>query len=205
MQQQPHRPISPAAADLLVSLWRQQQQQAALGMEPAWQQQQQQQRQSSAVLCCLEGVRISPYGITSQIAGRGTSSLQQQQQQLQLRTQPEPAAAAARDVAMQDAAAATSSAAAPAAAAAELPLSCPVLLVRRYWGSCKTPGWSLLVPAGWVGPFWQAITFAGACIKTPLQSILSSVLSVPQLLLLHVAGECWSMYECLLPPSCVHL
>jgi hypothetical protein len=36
-----------------------------------------------------------------------------------------------------------------------------MLLVRRCWGGCSTPGWSLLLPAGWVGPFWQALTYAG--------------------------------------------
>lgn len=42
------------------------------------------------------------------------------------------------------------------AAAAE---SCPVLLVRRSYSDVG--GWSLILPAGWVMPFWLALAYAG--------------------------------------------
>ncbi len=38
-------------------------------------------------------------------------------------------------------------------------LHCPVLLIRRQYG--HTPGWSLIVPSGWVMPFWLALACAG--------------------------------------------
>jgi hypothetical protein len=33
------------------------------------------------------------------------------------------------------------------------------MLVRQYLGSI--PGWSLLLPAGWGMPFWQALAYQG--------------------------------------------
>lgn len=39
-------------------------------------------------------------------------------------------------------------------------LSCPILLVRRQYGAALS-GWSLVLPAGWVMPFWSALSFTG--------------------------------------------
>lgn len=49
---------------------------------------------------------------------------------------------------------------------AVIPCGCRLLLVRHAAGVASagrgsTAGWSLLLPAGWVMPFWQALTHAG--------------------------------------------
>lgn len=49
------------------------------------------------------------------------------------------------------------SAAEPAAAAA-----CPALLVKRRVFGAAAAGWSLVVPARWVAPLWQAALRRGA-------------------------------------------
>ncbi len=56
-------------------------------------------------------------------------------------------------------------AAAAAAAAACAADRCPVLLVRSYVG--QLPGWSLVLPAGWVMPFWTALIHAGQSAFVP--------------------------------------
>jgi hypothetical protein len=177
-----HKPsaIPPAAPEVLVSNWRQQQQAAVLGLAPRQQQQQQgaasggcgaaaaganarvcgssSSSSSSTAVCQLAGVKLSPYGITSKLMNNSSSHVEtrhtQQQQQQQT--------GAGGDNDMTEAAAATAAAAARQQAV-ELPLVCPMLLVRRVScsSSSSTPGWSLLLPAGWVGPFWQALTSAG--------------------------------------------
>ena len=38
--------------------------------------------------------------------------------------------------------------------------ACPVLLVHRAWGA-GLAGWSVVLPQGWVRPFWQALAFTG--------------------------------------------
>ncbi|KAG1669489.1 hypothetical protein FOA52_015656 [Chlamydomonas sp. UWO 241] len=50
----------------------------------------------------------------------------------------------------------------------------PLLLVhRRHGGSCGArgglPGWSVVLPAGWVGPLWGALTYTGARAATQLE------------------------------------
>ena len=41
--------------------------------------------------------------------------------------------------------------------------SCPVLAVRHASRDSKeAPGWSLILPGAWVGPFWQALVYQGA-------------------------------------------
>ena len=41
--------------------------------------------------------------------------------------------------------------------------SCPVLAVRHAPRDSKdAPGWSLILPGGWVGPSWQALAYQGA-------------------------------------------
>ena len=42
-------------------------------------------------------------------------------------------------------------------------LSCPVLLVRRHYRASLV-GWSLVLPAGWVMPFWNALSFTGMLV-----------------------------------------
>ena len=39
---------------------------------------------------------------------------------------------------------------------------CPLLAVRRRLRGAAAEGWSLVLPAQWVMPVWQALTFAGA-------------------------------------------
>ena len=39
---------------------------------------------------------------------------------------------------------------------------CPLLAVRRRLRGAAAEGWSLVLPARWVMPVWQALTFAGA-------------------------------------------
>jgi len=39
---------------------------------------------------------------------------------------------------------------------------CPLLAVRRVLRGAATGGWSLVLPARWVMPVWQALVFAGA-------------------------------------------
>ena len=40
--------------------------------------------------------------------------------------------------------------------------SCPVLALRH---ACRdgqgAPGWALILPGGWMGPFWQALAYQG--------------------------------------------
>ena len=59
----------------------------------------------------------------------------------------------------------TAAAAAAGGAAADLallPVGCPLLLIRRAAAAAAAAsGWSLLLPAGWVMPFWEALTHAG--------------------------------------------
>lgn len=148
-------------------MWRQQQQQlAALGASPAWQQQHQPGTAAATaaaiaagkpphVTVSLAGVQTSAYGITGQApdtnssSSRSVGSLSQQQ----------PAADNAGDVDMAAAAATDKGAGADVAL---LPIGCPLLLVRQAPGGSAAAGWSLLLPAGWVMPFWMALTYAGA-------------------------------------------
>jgi hypothetical protein len=63
-----------------------------------------------------------------------------------------------------------------------------MLLVRQASGSSSssvTCGWSLLLPAGWVGPFWQALTHAGGW------TLLLMLLHLVAMLLLVVV--CWEV------------
>ncbi len=39
---------------------------------------------------------------------------------------------------------------------------CPLLAVRRVLRGAGAGGWSLVLPARWVMPVWQALVFAGA-------------------------------------------
>jgi hypothetical protein len=117
-------------------------------------------------------MNLSPYGITSKLKDSSSSSSAQGQQRQRSHIATSPTAGS--DAHMVDVAAAPKQPAAAAAGSSssvELPLVCPVLLVRQYHGgagssgsssSGSTSGWSLLLPAGWVLPFWQALTHAGA-------------------------------------------
>ena len=42
-------------------------------------------------------------------------------------------------------------------------MRCPLLAVRRRLRGPAAGGWSLVLPARWVMPVWQALAFAGAC------------------------------------------
>lgn len=146
-----------AAAEVHISMWRQQQQLAALGSGPAWQQPGTAAAAVAAkaaqhVVVSLQGLQVSPYGITGQAVSSSSSSgkVGQQQQQHQ-------GDAADADAEMPDATAAAG--AAPDVAL--LPVGCPLLLVRQSAVGSAGAGWSLLLPAGWVMPFWMALTHTG--------------------------------------------
>lgn len=58
---------------------------------------------------------------------------------------------------------------APSTNCAESATHCPLLLVRQQYGS--TPGWSLIMPSGWVMPFWRALAHSGklrSCVEGPV-------------------------------------
>jgi hypothetical protein len=140
-------------------MWRQQQQLTALGSAPTWHQPGTSSAAAAAkaqrhALVSLEGLQVSPYGITGKAASRSNSSgrVRQRQQQLD--------GAADGDADMTDATAAAAAAEA-APDVALLPTGCPLLLVRQCAVGCVGPGWSLLLPAGWVMPYWLALTHAG--------------------------------------------
>jgi hypothetical protein len=155
-------------------MWRQQQQQlAALGASPAWQQQQRQPGAAATaavtagkplrVAVSLAGVQISPYGITGQAADTNSSGSSRRVGRSDCQQQQQQPAANAGDVDMAPAAAATAAADEGAGAGvALLPIGCPLLLVRQAPSGAAAAGWSLLLPSGWVMPFWLALTHAGA-------------------------------------------
>lgn len=142
-------------------MWRQQQQQlAAMGSGPAWQQPGTAPTAVTAataagaanatgrapkvpcVTVSLEGTQVSPYGITGQAAASAAGTVADADTSI-----TETAAAAAAEGSSAD--------------VALLPMGCPLLLVRQSPTRCAGAGWSLLLPAGWVTPFWMSLTHAG--------------------------------------------
>lgn len=65
----------------------------------------------------------------------------------------------------------------PGVAAGHAGVKCPLMLVRQYMGSI--PGWSLLLPAGWVMPFWQALAYQGKASKSTEHGVCLASMCAP--------------------------